>query len=227
MSLFSPDTPGGFEYREDFISAAEEAALLEDIARVAFSNFEMRGVVARRRVAFFGASYDQGDVPSPPIPEFLRPLMARAAEWAAVAPDAFAMALINEYRAGSPIGWHRDAPQYDIVAGISLQSPARMRFRPYVSPADNVRLPPSRAQRASASLAEAFGVGGKPDTTSAFGRRKASHEITLRPRSAYLMTGESRNAYEHSIPPVAALRYSVTFRTLRAGRSLRLPRPGG
>ena len=28
-----------------------------------------------------------------------------------------------------------------------------------------VRLPPSRAQRASASLAEAFGKGGKPDTT--------------------------------------------------------------
>lgn len=30
--------------------------------------------------------------------------------------------------------------------------------------------------------------------------------------------------YEHSIPPVAELRYSMTFRTLRAGRSLRLPR---
>jgi len=28
-----------------------------------------------------------------------------------------------------------------------------------------VRLPPSRAKRASASLAEAFGKGGKPDTT--------------------------------------------------------------
>jgi alkylated DNA repair dioxygenase AlkB len=34
-------------------------------------------------------------------------------------------------------------------------------------------------------------------------------------RSAYLMTGESRQAYEHHIPPVAQLRYLVTFRTLR------------
>ena len=29
------------------------------------------------------------------------------------------------------------------------------------------------------------------------------------------MTGASRAAYEHHIPPVRALRYSVTFRTLR------------
>src|SRR6185503_10579987 len=195
MSLFTPDTPPGFQYRDDFISAAEEAALLEDITRIEFSNYEMRGVIAKRRVAFFGASYDKGDVAAPPIPDFLRPLMTRAATWAGIEPDGFAMALINEYRAGAPIGWHRDAPQYGIVAGISLRSAGRMRFRPYVSP----------------------GV-------SASGRRTATHEIVLPPRSAYLLTGEARSAYEHSIPPVAELRYSLTFRTLRAGRSLRLPR---
>ena len=32
-------------------------------------------------------------------------------------------------------------------------------------------------------------------------------------RSVYLMRGESRQGYEHHIPPVAHLRYSVTFRT--------------
>ena len=41
------------------------------------------------------------------------------------------------------------------------------------------------------------------------------HEIALARRSAYLMTQESRTAYEHHIPPVVELRYSVTFRTLR------------
>ena len=199
MSLFAPDTPDGFCYREDFISTAEEGELAGHIAGVQFSNFEMRGVVARRRVAFFGATYDAGDVPAQPIPDFLRPLIDRAAAWAGVKPDAFAMALINEYRAGAPIGWHRDAPQYDIVAGISLLSPSRMRFRPYVSPGANA---------------------------SAGGRRTATHGILLAPRSAYLLTGESRNTYEHSIPPVTELRYSITFRTLRAGRALRLPRSG-
>jgi alkylated DNA repair dioxygenase AlkB len=37
--------------------------------------------------------------------------------------------------------------------------------------------------------------------------------ITAAPRSAYLMSGPSRSDWQHSIPPVEALRYSVTFRT--------------
>jgi len=66
----------------------------------------------------------------------LLPLRATIAQWAGVdaAAFAFAMALINEYRPGSPTGWHRDAPQYDIVAGISLLTKCRMKFRPYRSP---------------------------------------------------------------------------------------------
>ena len=159
---------------------------MDAIAGVAFSDFEMRGVVARRRVAFFGQSYDRGA--AGPLPAFLLPLRATIAQWAGVDADAFAIALINEYRPGSPIGWHRDAPQYDIVAGVSLLSECRMKFRPYRSPA-------SPAPKSS--------------------RRSATHEIALARRSAYLMTHESRTAYEHHIPPVVDLRYSVTFRTLR------------
>ena len=183
-SLLEPTLPPGFEYRDDFITDAVERFLLDAIAKVAFSDFAMRGVVARRRVAFFGQAYDRGVVE--PIPAFLLPLRADIARWAGLDADAFAMALINEYRPGTPIGWHRDAPQYDIVAGISLLSPCRMKFRPYRSPA-----------------------------AQAPGRRSATHEIVLHPRSAYLMTQGSRSAYEHHIPPVAELRYSITFRTLR------------
>ena len=39
--------------------------------------------------------------------------------------------------------------------------------------------------------------------------------LTAEPRSAYLMSGPSRSEWEHSIPPVDALRYSITFRNLR------------
>ena len=39
--------------------------------------------------------------------------------------------------------------------------------------------------------------------------------LTVAPRSAYLLTGPARGTWQHSIPPVEALRYSVTFRTLR------------
>jgi len=45
-------------------------------------------------------------------------------------------------------------------------------------------------------------------------------EVPLPPRSAYVLTGPARTEWEHSIPPVKELRYSVTFRTLRA-RALR------
>ena len=184
--LFDHSLPQGFHYRENFITEADERGLLEAIGHVAFSDFEMRGVVARRRIAFFGQSYDRGA--AGPLPAFLLPLRAAIAQWAAVDADAFAMALINEYRPGSPIGWHRDAPQFDIVAGISLLSPCRMKFRPYRPPASTEL--PSR-------------------------RRSATHELVLARRSAYLMTDESRTAYEHHIPPVAGLRNSVTFHSLR------------
>ena len=40
-------------------------------------------------------------------------------------------------------------------------------------------------------------------------------ELPLSPRSAYVLTGPARTEWEHSIPPVKELRYSVTFRTLR------------
>lgn len=41
--------------------------------------------------------------------------------------------------------------------------------------------------------------------------------LTAAPRSAYLLKGPSRTDWEHSIPGVEALRYSITFRTLREG----------
>jgi hypothetical protein len=185
-SLFEADAPIGFHHRNDFITIDEEASLVQAIGRIEFSTFAMRGVVARRRVAFFGSSYDSGVASPPALPEFLLPLREKVGAWSGGNPDAFAMALINEYPSGAPIGWHRDAPQYDIVAGISLLSSCRMKFRPYGRPTAHVST-----------------------------RRTATHEILLERRSAYLMTGESRNAYEHHIPAVTALRYSITFRTLR------------
>jgi alkylated DNA repair dioxygenase AlkB len=39
--------------------------------------------------------------------------------------------------------------------------------------------------------------------------------LTLMPRSAYLLRGPARHEWQHSIPPVEALRYSITFRSTR------------
>ena len=43
--------------------------------------------------------------------------------------------------------------------------------------------------------------------------------ITAEPRSVYLLRGPSRTEWEHSIPPVDQLRYSVTFRNFAEPRS--------
>jgi len=186
MGLFAPEVPEGFLYRADLLGPDEERALNAAVAGISFDTFAMRGVVARRRVKFYGAAYD--DRPSLPMPDFLLPLREGLAHWAGVSPDAFVMALVNQYPRGATIGWHRDAPQYGITAGVSLLSSCRMKLRPYVSPKD---------------------LAGRDRRTP----RKATHEIELEPRSGYLITGLARDGYEHSIPPTAALRYSITFRT--------------
>lgn len=41
--------------------------------------------------------------------------------------------------------------------------------------------------------------------------------LEAEPRSVYLMRGPSRTEWEHSIPEVDGLRYSITFRTVRKG----------
>ncbi len=51
------------------------------------------------------------------------------------------------------------------------------------------------------------------------GRDWERRTLTAQPRSAYLLRGPSRTEWEHSIPPLETLRYSITFRSMarRAG----------
>ena len=60
---------------------------------------------------------------------------------------------------------------------------------------------------------------------TAAGFRRAS--VELERRSAYLLSGEVRSEWEHSIAPHEALRFSITFRSLseRGLRSRSAPRP--
>jgi DNA oxidative demethylase len=45
----------------------------------------------------------------------------------------------------------------------------------------------------------------------------SSAEAILEPRSLYILSGPARSRWQHSIPPVKSLRYSVTFRSVHAG----------
>ncbi|MBM0238472.1 alpha-ketoglutarate-dependent dioxygenase AlkB [Micromonospora sp. ATA32] len=45
--------------------------------------------------------------------------------------------------------------------------------------------------------------------------KRRVYEVELAPRSAYVLADEARSSWQHSIPPVPDLRYSITFRQLR------------
>ena len=49
------------------------------------------------------------------------------------------------------------------------------------------------------------------------GARWERASVPAAARSAYLLSGPARTEWEHSSPPVDALRYSITFRNLREG----------
>ena len=177
--------PDGFLYRPDVITEVEEHELAAHLSAVEFSSVEMRGQVARRRTAHFGWIYGYESwriTPGPPIPEFLLDLRTRAAAIASIEPAELAEALVTEYPPGAGIGWHRDAPQFGTVIGVSLLSSCRMRFQRGAGSAREVRVMP------------------------------------LAPRSAYVLAGEVRQHWQHSIPPIGAMRYSVTFRTMKKDR---------
>jgi len=133
-SLFEPVLPPGLIYRTDFLERDEELTLLEHIRALPLREAQYRQYTARRRTVNYGFSYDFQHLeakPAPPIPELLAPLRARAAQWAGVAPEDFVQSLVAEYTPGTPLGWHRDVPNFELIVGISLAGTARIRFRPY------------------------------------------------------------------------------------------------
>jgi alkylated DNA repair dioxygenase AlkB len=127
-----PPGPPGFVYRTEVVTPAEEQALLAHLAALPFEPFQFRGYEGRRRVHSFGWKYDftgPGLVRAEAMPAWLHPVRDRAAELAGLPPAAVEHVLINEYRAGAPIGWHKDRPVFEKVVGVSLGAATVMRFR--------------------------------------------------------------------------------------------------
>ncbi|HEX2771507.1 MAG TPA: alpha-ketoglutarate-dependent dioxygenase AlkB [Micromonosporaceae bacterium] len=52
------------------------------------------------------------------------------------------------------------------------------------------------------------------------GDERRVYEQELASRSAYVLGGAARAVWQHSIPPVPDLRWSITFRTVRTGRAV-------
>jgi alkylated DNA repair dioxygenase AlkB len=121
-------------YRTGFLDVDEEQQLLAHIRDEPLREAQYRQYTARRRTMNYGFAYDfqhHEAKPAPPIPEFLAPLRAKVAAWVGVSPQDFVQALIAEYQPGTPLGWHRDVPDFEVIVGVSLGGACRIRFRPY------------------------------------------------------------------------------------------------
>jgi alkylated DNA repair dioxygenase AlkB len=130
----APALPPGMRLAEDFLSRDEESALIALVAALPLAPMQYQQYTARRRVVSYGGQYDfsaQKLNEAQPLPEWLEPLRQRAGAWAGIAPERFTQALVAEYEPGTPLGWHRDVPDFEDVVGISLLNEAVMRFRPY------------------------------------------------------------------------------------------------
>lgn len=126
--------PSGFYYTEDFISEAEEQLLLNVVASLELQTFVFRGYEARRRVASFGYDYHFNDrtiSPGKTIPPEFDFLIQKTAAHLGLPSSMFAEVLVTDYPPGSVINWHRDAPPFDLIAGISLLSDCKFKLRPY------------------------------------------------------------------------------------------------
>jgi alkylated DNA repair dioxygenase AlkB len=130
--LFGEPLVVGLEYRANFIPADEERRLIAHLSGAELSPFRFQGWTGKRLTRTFGWRYDFDDrsfAPSEPIPDWLLPLRAKAADFAGVAPEEFVHTLLVRYDPGAGIGWHRDRPVFEKVVGVSLGSHAVLRFR--------------------------------------------------------------------------------------------------
>lgn len=121
-------------YEPEFLTPEEEASLLRAIETLPLAPMKYQGFTALRRVVSYGGQYDFSAHQlneAAPIPEWLQPLREKTAGWLGIPPDRFTQALVAEYRPGTPLGWHRDVPDFEDVVGISLLNDAVLRFRPY------------------------------------------------------------------------------------------------
>jgi alkylated DNA repair dioxygenase AlkB len=124
----------GLLYEPEFLSREEEAALIEIIRSLPLHAAKYKEYLARRHVASFGGSYDFDTnelLPTTDLDARLRPLRERVAAWHGTAPEKLVHTLVAEYAPGTPLGWHRDVPNFEGIVGVSLGASASLRFRPY------------------------------------------------------------------------------------------------
>lgn len=187
LDLIEPNLPVGFRYFQEFITREEEDEILANLEFLNWRKIKMFGVESKRETVHFGMDYNyesRSISPTNAPPTFLIPLINKVARKFELHPDELEEILISHYPPGAGIGWHKDAPMFETVIGVSLKNDCLMKLR------------------------------------LRHGNIKEDFEVTLEPRSLYIISGIARWEWQHHIKPVIMDRYSITFRTLRNSPNL-------
>jgi alkylated DNA repair dioxygenase AlkB len=129
-----PALPQGMRFEEAFLSPEEEKELVAILSTLPLAQMKYQQYTALRRVLSYGGQYDFSARKlheAQPLPSWLDPLRERAGAWAGIAAESFTQALVAQYQPGTPLGWHRDVPDFEDIVGVSLLGSAVMRLRPY------------------------------------------------------------------------------------------------
>ena len=177
--------PEGFRYQAEVLPPVEEQELVERIRQLPLKEFEFHGYVGKRRVMSYGWHYDFGERTLRPTDE-IPVFLHKLRERAA----AFADLAPGDLP-------HALVTEYGPGAAIGWH-----RDKGVFSDVVGISLLSPCVFRLRRKISSAS-------------TRWERYSLTVEPRSAYLLRGASRTEWEHSIPGVDALRYSITFRSLR------------
>jgi len=191
-SLFesSARVPDGFIYQQNFISEAEEQELIRKIQKLHLTPFQYYQFTGKRRTVSFGWQYEFGksDITT--------------------APDIPAFLLPVRTRAGTLFNIDPNSLVQTNIIEYSTGAPIGWH-----------RDIPHFGLVVGISLGAACRMRFRKYSR---GRSKSTRDeilsIELQPRSVYLMSGASRESWQHSIPPVKELRYAIMMRTVRESR---------
>jgi len=177
------DLPTGMVYEPDFITRDEEAALLSEIGTLPLREAKYKEYTAKRRIVSYGGTYDFSS---------------------------------NELIPAGPIPPFLDALREHIAEWIEVPA-SRFTHALIAEYSTGTQLGwhrdvPEFDIIVGVSLGAACRMRLRryPPKKS---RNVETLSLNLEPRSAYMMRGEARWGWQHSIPPTKATRYSITFRT--------------
>ncbi|WP_132980500.1 MULTISPECIES: alpha-ketoglutarate-dependent dioxygenase AlkB [unclassified Pigmentiphaga] len=178
-----PDLPEGLVYEPDFLEPAEAAELEALMATLPFAAARYKTYTARRRVVSYGGSFDYDA-------NRLQPATALIAELHALRDRA--------------ARWLGVPPQAFLHALAAEYPPGA----------------PLGWHRDVSDFQDVVGISLGSEIVMRFRPYPPDHprkadivRLALAPRSIYLMRGPARWAWQHSIAPARALRWSITFRT--------------